>query len=176
MCAWQAGGDGPDPTAGRHERTRLVGDRGEVGGFGAGAVEGRAHLAHLPGAEAPDGGGQEPGHLGAEGCGDLGRPGEQEVARQDGDQVAPAGIHAADPPPARGFVHHVVVVERPEMDELDGRGPHDHVGRGRRQIRPGGRGGGGEGQCGAETLPTCTDEVTGHLREEGVVGLDRCVQ
>ena len=42
--------------------------------------------------------GQQPGHLDAERGGDLRRPGQQEVAGEDGAQVAPAGVDAGSTP------------------------------------------------------------------------------
>ena len=58
--------------------------------------------------------------------GDLRRPGQQEVAGEDGPEVAPPGVDALDGAAGRGLVHDVVVVERAEVDELDRHAAPDH--------------------------------------------------
>ena len=60
--------------------------------------------------------------LGAEPGRDLRGPGQQEVAGQDGHQVAPAGIGALHAPPGAGLVDDVVVVQRAHVDQLDRHG------------------------------------------------------
>ena len=99
----------------------------QVGGLGPGRVEGVAQLADLPLAQLADGAGQERRHLGAERGGDLRRPGQQEVAGQDGDQVAPSGVDALDAPAVLGLVHDVVVVQGSEVHQLDGHAPLNNV-------------------------------------------------
>ncbi len=62
--------------------------------------------------------------LGPEVGEDLRGAGEEEVAGEDRDRVAPAGVRAGHPAPHGGLVHHVVVIQRGEVGQL-----HDH-GRG----------------------------------------------
>src|SRR5207244_8514615 len=50
---------------------------------------------------------------------DVGGAREQEVTDQDGDGVAPAGVGARGAPAYLGLVHHVVVVERGQVGQLD---------------------------------------------------------
>ena len=119
--------DAADAAGGGEQRRRLALDRGEVARLGAADVVGVAQLVHLALAQPADRGGQQAGHLGAEGGRDLGRLGQQEVAGQDRLEVAPAGVDARRSPPGVGLVHDVVVVERAEVDELDGHATEDHV-------------------------------------------------
>ena len=88
--------DAADAAGRGEQRRRLALDGGEVGGLGAVDVVGVLQLAHLALAQPADGGGQQAGHLGAERGGDLGRPGQQEVAGEDGLEVAPPGVDALD--------------------------------------------------------------------------------
>ena len=80
-----------------------------------------------PSTSRPMVGAEQAGDLGAQAGGDLGGPGQQEVARQDGPQVAPAGVHAGHRAAHLGLVHHVVVVERAEVDELHRHAAADDV-------------------------------------------------
>ena len=68
----------------------------------------------------------------------VGRAGEQVVAGEDRDDVAPAGVDARDAAPGLGLVDHVVVVERAEVHELD----RDRSGDRRRRRRADGSVGG----------------------------------
>ena len=63
--------------------------------------------------------------------GDLRGPGQQEVAGQDGLEVAPAGVDAVDGAADDGLVHDVVVVERAEVHQLDRHRAGDDLGGGR---------------------------------------------
>jgi hypothetical protein len=140
----QAPDQAADAAGGREQRGRLALDRAEVVGLGTVAVEGPAQLGHLALAQLSDGAGQQGGHLGAEGGGDLRRPGQQEIAGQDGGEVAPPVVHALDATARVGLVHDVVVVERAEVDELHRHTPQDDIVAGGgpgpppRPCRPGG--------------------------------------
>ena len=100
--------------------------------------------------------------------GDGGAAGQQVVAGDDGDQVAEAAVDALDVAADRRLVDDVVVVERGQVDELDRDGAHQVV-LGGVAVAARGR---GQGQEGPQTLPTCGDEVRGHLVEEAVAGDD----
>ena len=113
----------------REQRRGLALDRRRVGLLGAVDVEEVLQLEDLPAAQLADGGGEQRGDLGAERRRERRRPGEQEVAGEDRDDVAPAGVHARDAPPGLGLVDDVVVVERPEVHQLDGDAAGDRVGR-----------------------------------------------
>ena len=119
-----------DPTRRREQRRGLALDRGRVVLLGAVDVEEVLQLEHLPAAQLADGGGEQRGHVGAERRGQRRRASQEEVAGEDGDDVAPAGVDARHAAPGLGLVDHVVVVQRPEVDELAGDGPGDRVGRG----------------------------------------------
>ena len=93
-------------------------DRGEVAVFGAIDVVGVAELFDLPLAQPADRAREQPGDLGPERGRDLRRSRQQEVAGQDRLQVAPASVHGLDAAASLGLVHHVVVVQRTEVDEF----------------------------------------------------------
>ena len=104
--------------------------------------------------------------------GNLGRPGQQEIASQDGDEVAPAGVGAFDSPPRAGLVDDVVVVQRPHVDQLHRDGAlHDvltgaRTGSGRRcqhKGRP-------------QAFPTRFNQVGGHLGQQRLGGSYRPAQ
>ena len=80
----------------------------------------------------------DPHRLGAELGGELGGLREQPVAREDRHVVVPAGVRRVGTAAQRGLVHHVVVVERGEVGQLDdaGRGDAPRRRRGRRSRRP----------------------------------------
>ena len=135
LGARQAAGEGADAARRRHQGGGLAGDGGEVVVLGALGAEGGPHLGHLALTQPAQGVGQQAGDLGAERGGDLGRAGQEEVAGHDGHEVAPAGVHALDVAPHGGLVHDVVVVERGQVDELDGHRPLQVVGGGRPRAR-----------------------------------------
>jgi hypothetical protein len=58
---------------------------------------------------------------------EVGGPSEEQVAREDGDRVAPHGVRAGDAATTVRVVHDVVVVERGEVGDLDGLGGRDHL-------------------------------------------------
>jgi hypothetical protein len=99
-------------------------------------------LADLAGAEPADRGREQRRDLGAQRRRQLRGPRQQEVAGEDGAQVAPPGVDALDVVAGGGLVEHVVVVQRPDVDQLDrdpagdglvadgaGRAPRRRVGR-----------------------------------------------
>ena len=102
----------------------LATDGQEVLVLGAAAVVDELQLAHLPLAQAPDRGGQQRCHLGSQRGRQLRGLGQQEVARQDRLQVAPAVIHGLDAAPGLCVVHDVVVVQRAQVHQL-----HRHAAR-----------------------------------------------
>ena len=89
---------------------------------------------------------------------------QQEVAGEDGLQVAPLRVHRVDAAPRRRFIHHVVVVERTEVHEL-ARDPALHGLVGGRRT---GHLGGGDREHGPQPLATGDDEVRGDLGQVGV--------
>ena len=168
----QLGDDAADATGRGQQRGRLAVDGGEVGLLGAAQVEGALDLEDLALAQLGDGGGEQPGDLGAERRRDLRRLGQQVVAGEDRLEVAPAGVHAVDRAPGRGVVHDVVVVERAEVHQLHRhRAEHDLRRGGAHHVVGGGRRGDGEG--GPHPLAAGEDQVAGDLGEERVVGHHR---
>ena len=165
-------GDHPaDATRGREQRRGLAADRGEVDLLGAVDVEEVLQLEHLTATQLADRLREQRGDGCTERRGELRRAGEQVVAREDRDDVAPARVHARDAATRLRFVDHVVVVQRPEVDELDGHRTGDRVvGRG---ADPVGGVPGAEGQGGAEPLPSGLHQVGGDLPEKRVLGADR---
>ncbi len=166
--AGEPAGERADATRRGHERGGLALDGPEVVVLGAFGAEGRADLGDLSLAQQAQRVGEEPGDLGAERRGDLGRAGQEEVAGHDGDEVAEAGVDALHVAAHQGLVHDVVVVERGQVDELDGHRPLEVVG-GRRPATSGGR---GQGQAGPQALAPGRDQVGGDLVEEGVARAD----
>ena len=131
LVAGEPAGQGTDPARRGHQRRRLAGDGLGVAVLAPAHLEGRVHLGHLTLAQLTEGGGQQGGDLGAQSGGDLGRSGQQEVAGHDGHQVAEPGVDALHVPTDGGLVHHVVVVEGGQMDQLDRHRPQE--------VLPGGR-------------------------------------
>ncbi len=92
---------------------------------------------------------------------------EQEVAGQDGDRVAVAGVGRHRAPADIGLVHHVVVVQRGQVGQLDDdRGGNDR--RAMRRITEMRR---QDADQRAEPLAAGVDEVPGDGADELVVGL-----
>ena len=83
-------------------------------------ARGRLHrLQDLALDEAGEGLRLDPDRVGPEIGGQLGGPGEQEVAGEDRDVVVPACVGRDAAAAQLGLVHHVVVVERREVGQLD---------------------------------------------------------
>ena len=121
-----------------------------------------AHFFALAFAELTDGAREQPGDVVAERRGDLRCTREQEVAREDRLQVAPLCVHGLDATALGAFVHHVVVVERTEVDELTRDAAEDHlVGNGRLSANLGG----GHRHHRAQALAARHDEVGGDFGE-----------
>ncbi len=165
----QPTGERPDPAGGGHERGGLARDGLGIVLSRSGKLEGRVHFRDLAPTQFTQGGGQQLGDLGPESCRDLSRTGEEEVTGHDGHQVAEARVDALDVATDGGLVDHVVVVQRGQMDELDGHGPEEVLSRGRTTT---GRGR-GQGQGRPQALAPGGQEVGGHLVEKNVPGQDR---
>ena len=93
----------------------------------------------------------------------LAGPGEEEVAGEDRDVVAPHRVRARHPAADVGAVHDVVVVERSEVGHLERRGAGDHVVGGALAEL-----GGEERQHRAHALAARLIEVAGGRVGEGV--------
>lgn len=136
----------------------VVGDGVLVGG-------GPGQFAQLVGDQSSRGLRVEVHGGGAEFGGELGGAGEQPVPAEDGGALAPAGVHAGDAVPGGGAVHHVVVVERGDVDEFgDGRGLRDAVGPGVAELRA------EQDQQGAQALAARVGEVAGDRGDPGIEG------
>ena len=123
-----------------------------------------------PAAQLADRRRQQRGDVGAERRGERRRLREQVVAGEDRDDVRPARVHARHAPAGLGLVDHVVVVERPEVHELDRRAAGDGVvggGPGRAVDRVAPRTG---RSVGRRRLPPACEQVAGGLAQEPVVG------
>ena len=116
--------------------------------------------------------GQQRGNLGAQVGRDGCAAGQQVVTRHDGDQVAESAVDAFDVAAHRGFVDHVVVVERGEVDELDGHRAHEVV-LGRVAVASRRR---GQRQQGPEALSAGGGQVGGDHVEEGIARDDRIAE
>ena len=155
---------GPEPAGGGDQRRRLVPHHPQVVLQRVGAVLRPDRLGDLPADQLREGVGLDADGLVAEVGQDPRGAGEQEVAGEDGDHVAPPGIRALVAAPDRRLVHHVVVVEGGEVGQLDGhRGGHDPlIGRvaelGRQQH-----------QGGPEALAASVDEMPGRPGEQGLL-------
>ncbi len=171
----EIGDEATDPARGGVELRRLAGDRLQVLLFGSGHVVDQLQLADLTLAEASDRRCEQLGDLGAERCCELRGLGQQEVSGQDRLEVAPAVVDGLDTPPGLGVVHHVVVVERPQVDLFDSHACADHL------LVLGGLFGavvslgesGRDHESGPESLAAGWNEVGRHLGEEVVVGTRR---
>ncbi len=80
-----------------------------------------AGLAHLAGNQLGECVGNHTDRVGSEQRNQPRGRGEQVVAGQDGDVVAPPGVGARRPAPHLGLVHHVVVIQRGQVHQLDHR-------------------------------------------------------
>ncbi len=165
--------DHPADAARRAEqRGGLPLDRRRVVLFRPGHVEQVLQLEHLPAAQLTDRVGEQPGDIGTERRRERRGAGEEEVAREDRDDVAPARVDAGDTAPRLGLVDHVVVVERAEMDELARHAAgHDVVADG--FVAPRRRVSGTQGEGRPDPLAARGDQVRSDLGEEPVVVADR---
>ena len=168
----QPGYQAADATRGGQQRGGFALDGVGVGTLGAIGVAGVLQLPHLALAQPSDGGGQQPGHLGTQRCRKFRCPGQQEIAGQDGPQVAPLGVHAGHVAPNLGLVHHVVVVQRSQMDQLHRHTTGEHVIGGRRRLILG-DGRRSDHEPRSDPLAPRPNEMAGHFGEERVLGLHR---
>jgi hypothetical protein len=167
--------DPPDAACGGEQGGGLALDRREVRGLGATGVERRAQLVHLALAQAADRGREQAGDLGAQPGGDLRGLREEEVAREDGPQVAPPGVDALGAATGGCLVDDVVVAERSHLHELHRHTAQDHLlgdgglhlgrGDGRRRGR-------GHGEQRPLPLAPRFDQVAAHLGHQLVLGRD----
>ena len=61
---------------------------------------------------------QTNGFLAEMGGGDLRRPRHEEIPCEDGDRVGPIGVSRAGTTTRVGLVNHVIVIERPDVDQF----------------------------------------------------------
>ncbi len=170
-----AGHHPPDAARRPEQRRRLPFDRRAVALLAAVDVEEVLELEHLAPAQLGDGAREDLGDVPAQPCRQCGRPGQQEVAGEDGHDVAPPRVDARHAPARLGLVDDVVVVQRSLVDELDRHRPGDGVGAGRARAAGGGVRG-AQRECGADALPARPDEVRRNVGEEAVGGAHRLVE
>ena len=128
-------------------------------------------LPDLAGAQPLEGAGLDSHSIRAEVSEDVRGLGEEEVTGEDRDGVVPAGVGRRRTTAQVRLVHHIVVVERRKVSELDHhRGRHDTRRLGVAELR------GQQDEQGAEALAAGVDEVPGGLRHEGVVTAHRSTQ
>ena len=119
-------GHHPADAARRAEQRRgLALDRRAVALLGAVDVEEVLELEHLAPAQLADRAREQSGDVGAERGRQRRRPRQQEVAGEDRHDVAPPGVDARHAPAGLGLVDDVVVVQGPQVDELDRHRPGD---------------------------------------------------
>ena len=141
-----------DAAGGGHQRRGLALDRRVVRLLAAVRVEQVLQLEHLTAAELTDRvDASRPATSAPSDAASDGRLGEEEVAGEDRDDVRPARVDARHAAPGLGLVDHVVVVERPEVDELHRARAGDRA-VGRRAARAVGRVGRAQGERGPEPL------------------------
>ena len=136
-----AGEARPEPGGGGDQRAGLVGQHAEVVGDRVLAGLGADGLLDLAGDQPLERLRLDPHGLRAEVGEQVRRPGEQQVAGQDGDAVGPPAVGAGRTPPHGGLVHDVVVVQRRQVGQLADHGRPDHLRAppGRRAGRPAAR-------------------------------------
>ena len=159
--ARKPGHDAADAGGSGEQRCGLAFDRRKIGGTVAPSVVLRPQLADLPFDEPTDGVPEQPGHLGTQRRGDLGRPGEQEIARQDRPMVAPAEVHRRHAAARLGLVDHVVVVERADLHQFDRDAALDDLVA--RRL-PAGEGS-GDGEHRSQSLASGVDQMLGDLSQ-----------
>jgi hypothetical protein len=119
-------------------------------------------LGRLADAQVGDGDREEGGDVLAHAGGEHARPGEEEVADQEGLVGALDGVDRGDAPALAGPVHDVVVHQRAGLDQLDGGGPGDDVAVGDDVVAPPGGGRrAGQREGGAEALATAQHDAAG---------------
>ena len=114
---------------GGDERSGLVGEHLEVVVDRILVVTRTDRLVQLAEAEPLEGLGLQLEGLEAERRPDLARAGEEQVAREDRDRVAPDVLGTRHAPAHLRLVHDVVVIQRGEVRDLDGLSGEDHLGR-----------------------------------------------
>ncbi len=154
----------PVATGRGDERAGLVGDHLEVVLDGILAVTRTDRLADLALAQPLERVRLDPDGLRAEIGEDARRAREEEVPGEDGDGVVPPRVRRRGAPAQLRLVHHVVVVERRQMGELDDHaGRHDPPGLRVPELR------GEEHEQGPEPLATGVHEVPRGVGHERVV-------
>ena len=128
-------------------------------------------LLHLAGDQLGEGARDDPHRLRAEVGHEPGGVGEQVVAGEDRDGVVPAGVRGGGPAAHGGLVHHVVVVERGQVHQLDDGGrPYHLVVVAVAELR------GEQGEQRPEPLTTGVDEVQRRLGDEVQLAAQLLVQ
>ena len=162
------------PETGRRgdEARRLLPDDLLIGGDAVGEVEVEPQLAGLALDELGVRGGEEAHRLRGEmGRGRLRGLGHEEVSGEDGDGVRPVRVRRRGAAPGISLVDDVVVVETPDVDELDGDAGLDRAAvTGRSEL------GGEEGEKGPISLAAGREEVLGDVGETGLAGGGRLVE
>jgi hypothetical protein len=116
------------------------------------------------------------GFLAAEGRGRPPRRRQEHVAGEDRDGVAPPRVDAGPTPTRLGLVDHVVVVERPQVQQLHGGGRGDHPVARRSGIDMTSCMPGRQRQQGSQPLAAGGNQISGGLGERRVPGLHRGTQ
>jgi hypothetical protein len=150
----------------RNQRSGLVGEHLEVVLDGVFAGAGPDRLVQLPEAEPFESIGLQADRPFTENREQLARAGEQQVSGEDRYGVAPYRVGSGHASTLLRFIHHVVVVQRGEVDEFDRGCRGDHV-VGDTVAELGGQ----KGQERANTLATGVEKVSGrHLGHAVVEG------
>ena len=171
----EVGDEAPDAGGGGEQRCRLAADAGEVTGFWPGRVVRVTQLFDLTFAQTTDGAGQQTCNFSAQRRSDLRGARQQEVTGENRLQVAPLRVHGLDTAPGVGFVHHVVVIERPGLYQLAGDAAL-HCPLVQRSV-----GGAGDLSCDhcenrSQALATGNDQVRGDVVEIRVGCVHRLLQ
>ena len=125
--AGRAAEAGAVASGGGDQGAGLAGDHVEVVPQRVLVGAGRDGLEDLALDEPGEGLGLDAHRVGAQARGQLGGAGEEEVTGEDGDQVVPAGVGRVGAAAQVGLVHHVVVVERAHVGDLDDAGRREHL-------------------------------------------------
>ncbi len=113
--------------AGVDQRRRLLVQHAQVMGDRVLAGRRPDGFPGLPGHQLGERLGDDPHRVRAEPGDQPGGVREQEIAGQDRDGVVPPGVRRLGPAAHVRLVHHVVVVQRRKMDQLDDGGGDDHL-------------------------------------------------